>query len=122
LSRGEKMKGTLARVGITLALVAANVAMIAQAAGAQEEGCHWIDLADEAQTEETIEGLQAESWFFVAGDGAEALYSPACSTSAEFVDSLPDVARWNFYYAYGLPEAPEGYYWIMDDLTLEEEL
>jgi hypothetical protein len=69
-------------------------------------GCYSIDA--NTVSEGTVSALLEEQWFSVGGDGREALYSATCADSAEFVSSLPDMARWAFAEVHGLPRASPG--------------
>jgi hypothetical protein len=78
--------------------------------------CYVFDMETitEASVVPTRTALFAQGWFSIPHDGAEALYSAQCASSPEFVDSLPDHARWAFAERYELPPAPEGFAYAED--------
>ncbi len=57
---------------------------------------------------------------FISMASAGAAEACGCdSIDAWEFDALSDHTKWQVAEACGLPEAPEGYYWIMDDLSLK---
>lgn len=85
---------------------------------ANEVECFYLDA--ESVDHETVSALFQEGWFSLQGDAAERLYSSGCAEDAFVISELPDGARWDLASKFGLPEAPSGYFWIYDDLTLGE--
>lgn len=139
----QNIKNIVRSLVITALLVSIVVNAAAAEASAQEaiqgeedelimwptnlKGCDIVDLDSDAEanggelSDEQMmlrdELMNDYSYFSLSGDGMEALYSERCQNYPEFVNSLPDEARWDFYSKFELPPAGEGTAWA-EDLTL----